>query len=76
MNWISSLRSARPFAIGVLVLTIILGLLFANSFRPKQVVFSNDGPLGVLKADAVRFDPPLPDPTRDAIARLGVGPVV
>ena len=30
-------------------------------------------PLGVLKADAVSFEPPLPAPKRDAIARLGMG---
>lgn len=30
-------------------------------------------PLGVLKADAIAFDPPLPQPKRDAVARLGFG---
>ena len=30
-------------------------------------------PLGVLKADAVTFDPPLPERKRQAIARLGMG---
>lgn len=30
-------------------------------------------PLGVLKADVVEFDPPLPRAKRDAIARLGMG---
>ncbi|ALG10603.1 FAD-dependent oxidoreductase [Kibdelosporangium phytohabitans] len=30
-------------------------------------------PLGVLKAEAVRFDPPLPAAKRSAIARLGFG---
>jgi monoamine oxidase len=30
-------------------------------------------PLGVLKAEAVRFDPPLPREKRDAIGRLGMG---
>src|SRR5690606_15035356 len=30
-------------------------------------------PLGVLKADAIRFDPPLPARKRDAIARLDMG---
>ena len=30
-------------------------------------------PLGVLKADAVKFDPPLPERKRQAIARLGMG---
>jgi monoamine oxidase len=30
-------------------------------------------PLGVLKANAVQFDPPLPPAKRDAIARLGMG---
>jgi monoamine oxidase len=32
-------------------------------------------PLGVLRAGAVTFDPPLPDGTREAIAGLGVGHV-
>jgi monoamine oxidase len=32
-------------------------------------------PLGVLRAGAVTFDPPLPDPKREAIQRLGVGHV-
>ncbi len=32
-------------------------------------------PLGVLKAGAVVFDPPMPDDKRDAIARLGAGKV-
>ncbi|PWW63336.1 FAD-dependent oxidoreductase [Actinokineospora spheciospongiae] len=30
-------------------------------------------PLGVLKADAVRFEPPLPEAKRTAVARLGFG---
>lgn len=30
-------------------------------------------PLGVLKADTITFEPPLPDRTRDAIASLGMG---
>ena len=30
-------------------------------------------PLGVLKADAIRFDPPLPAPKRAAVARIGFG---
>lgn len=30
-------------------------------------------PLGVLKAEAIRFDPPLPQRKRDAIQRLGMG---
>jgi monoamine oxidase len=30
-------------------------------------------PLGVLKADAITFDPPLPQPKTAAIARLGMG---
>jgi polyamine oxidase len=32
-------------------------------------------PLGVLKADVVRFDPPLPAERRSAIDRLGFGPL-
>ena len=30
-------------------------------------------PLGVLKAKTITFEPPLPQPKRDAIARLGMG---
>jgi monoamine oxidase len=30
-------------------------------------------PLGVLKSDAITFEPPLPQAKRDAIARVGVG---
>ena len=33
-------------------------------------------PIGVLHADAVRFEPPLPVATRDALAKLCMGPVV
>jgi monoamine oxidase len=32
-------------------------------------------PIGVLQAGAVTFDPPLPDPKREAIERLGAGHV-
>lgn len=30
-------------------------------------------PLGALQADAIEFDPPLPEPHRDALASLGMG---
>ena len=33
-------------------------------------------PIGVLRADAVRFEPVLPERTRDALAHLVMGPVV
>ncbi|MBV8369186.1 MAG: FAD-dependent oxidoreductase [Candidatus Eremiobacteraeota bacterium] len=33
-------------------------------------------PVGVLKANAVRFEPPLPPPKLDALAKLLMGPVV
>jgi monoamine oxidase len=46
--------------------------------RTTRGVFEADAaivtlPLGVLKADAVRFEPPLPERKRLAIARLGMG---
>src|SRR5690606_8663259 len=46
--------------------------------RSDSAVYEADAaivtlPLGVLKSDAVRFDPPLPARKRDAIARLGMG---
>jgi hypothetical protein len=48
----TSLRSVLPFLCVTFVLTTILGLLFFKSFLPNFVVFSNDGPLGVLNADS------------------------
>jgi polyamine oxidase len=42
-----------------------------GAFRAPRVVITL--PLGVLKAGAVAFDPPLPERKRGAIERLGVG---
>lgn len=42
-----------------------------GSFVAQQVVITL--PLGVLKGNAVRFDPPLPAAKLDAIQRLGMG---
>lgn len=58
MNRIPSPRTFGPFLAASLVLAVILALLFSGSFRPLQVVFSNDGPLGVLKSDVYK----MPDP--------------
>src|SRR5262245_20402189 len=41
----------KGFGMGMLLLVVILGLLFHSSFKPGIVLFANDGPLGVLKAD-------------------------
>jgi len=46
--------------------------------RTSQAVITGDRaivtvPLGVLKADTIAFDPPLPEPKRRAIERLGFG---
>jgi hypothetical protein len=37
------------------LLTVLLGLLFARSFEPNQVVFSNDGPLGPISSEMSRM---------------------
>ena len=47
-NWNSALAIAG-------LLALILGLLFARSFNPDQVVFSNDGPVGGLMSDMGRM---------------------
>lgn len=44
-----------------------------ETFRADAAIITL--PLGVLKAGAVTFDPPLPDARRDAIERLGAGMV-
>ncbi|PYK99879.1 MAG: hypothetical protein DME19_07090 [Verrucomicrobia bacterium] len=43
---------SRDFLILLLSLLVILGALFHRSFRPEEVVFSNDGPLGAVAAQA------------------------
>jgi monoamine oxidase len=42
-----------------------------KTFMAKQVIVTL--PLGVLKAEQVVFDPPLPPRTRDAVDKIGVG---
>src|SRR4030095_7420012 len=37
----------------VIVLFVILLIHFAPSFKPNEVVFSNDGPLGVANSDSL-----------------------
>ena len=55
MNRILSPRSFGPILAASLVLAVILAFLFSGSFRPLQVVFSNDGPLGLTKSDAYKM---------------------
>ncbi len=55
MNRIFSSRSIGPFLLAALVLSLILGFLFSESFRPNHVVFSNDGPLGVVKSASMEM---------------------
>ncbi len=43
----------KAVAFSILVLVLVLGLLFAKSFQENEVVFSNDGPLGVVKSQAL-----------------------
>src|ERR1041384_4704445 len=42
----------RNFLIAFLVVAGTMSFLFSASFRPEQVLFSNDGPLGICYADA------------------------
>src|SRR6266567_2906542 len=40
----------------LLCLTVILGFLFKDVFfKPEEVLFSNDGPLGVIKSDGLKL---------------------
>src|SRR5436190_420638 len=48
-------RAGRPTAVkrilaSTLVLVLVLAFLFAKSFQRDEVIFSNDGPLGVAKS--------------------------
>jgi hypothetical protein len=36
-------------------MVVVLGLLFRASFHPDKVIFSNDGPLGVMNAESFRY---------------------
>jgi hypothetical protein len=42
----------KTVALGGAVLAVLLAVVFRKSFEPGQVVFSNDGPLGVISAQA------------------------
>jgi monoamine oxidase len=44
-----------------------------SGFAANHVIVT--APVGALRADRIRFDPPLPDDVRDALDHLGVGPV-
>ena len=39
-----------PLILFLISLVGILGFLFADSFKPEQVLFANDGPLGAAMA--------------------------
>src|SRR2546423_15180241 len=55
---LSKSKGMRPkFEILVLLVFLlgILGFLFRNSFKPEDVLFANDGPLGVLKSNALKI---------------------
>src|SRR6185312_9902647 len=40
----------RDFFLAALCLAVMLGLLFHKSFESDQILFSNDGPLGAVRA--------------------------
>ncbi len=49
-------RSGRAaFLILFALLLLVLGVLFRASLHPDQVIFSNDGPFGLLSADALNY---------------------
>jgi hypothetical protein len=45
--------TGRSFAFGLICLLAALAFLFSKSLRSQQVLFANDGPLGVLESDAL-----------------------
>src|SRR2546423_15431675 len=54
---LSKSKGMRPkFEILVLLVFLlgILGFLFKDIFKPETVLFANDGPLGVLKSNALK----------------------
>ena len=44
-----------PLLVMLLLLAVLLGGLFYRSFLPGQILFSNDGPLGAISAEAMRL---------------------
>lgn len=66
MTRILAPRMFSPFLAALLLLAAILAFLFSGSFRPNQVVFSNDGPLGVLQSESMK----MPDSLRGYWADL------
>src|SRR5688572_17341845 len=42
----------KTLALGAFVLAVLLGFIFRKSFQEGQVLFSNDGPLGVVASQA------------------------
>src|SRR2546423_831470 len=46
-------RSYRAVLLMFVCAAAALGLLFKDVFRPEEVLFANDGPLGVLKSQAL-----------------------
>lgn len=48
-------RTGKSFALFLLCLVVLLGVLFHACFEPRNVLFSNDGPLGAINQAAVRL---------------------
>ncbi|HXG46194.1 MAG TPA: hypothetical protein VNO52_01095, partial [Methylomirabilota bacterium] len=60
MNRSPRLAQCLSFLGAALVLGAVLAVLFSGSFKSEQVLFSNDGPLGVAHSEALK----LPDAFR------------
>lgn len=54
MNRNFSPKAIAGFLVACAVLSAVLSYLFADSFKSNQVVFSNDGPLGVVMSEALK----------------------
>ena len=48
-------QSSGPVLVLLLCLTAVLAFLFKDSFKADQVLFANDGPLGVLKSAGMKM---------------------
>ena len=75
---INKIAEGTKVETGVEVTSIKLGRSSVELRTRSGSVIRGDGcvvtvPLGVLKAGAIRFDPPLPAASRRAIARIGFG---